>query len=100
MVKQHDFDKAYLKTLFKNAKVQTSVLDAIRTPAERKKKWFEYRPIFLTNARIQGGIEYWQEHREILQEVEQQLRCTGGNYCRNNWRGNVLRTPDRKTPRV
>ena len=72
MVKKHDFDKAYLKALFKNAKVQTSVLDAIRTPAERKKKWFEYRPIFLTDARIQGGIKYWQEHRQILQEVEQQ----------------------------
>ena len=72
MVKQHNFDRAYLKALFKNATVQTNVLDAIRAPAERKKKWFEYRPIFLNDARIQGGIEYWQEHRQTLQEVEQQ----------------------------
>lgn len=72
MVKQHDFDRGELKALFKNVKVQTKVLDAIRTPAERKKKWFEYRPIFLTDARINGGIAYWQEHQQVLQETEEQ----------------------------
>lgn len=72
MVKEHDFDRAYLKTLFKNVKVRTKVLDAIKSPAERKKKWFEYRPIFLTEARINGGIAYWQEHQQVLQDAEEQ----------------------------
>ena len=72
MVKQHDFEHSYLKSLFKKARAQTSVLKAIKAPAERKKKWFEYRPIFVNEARIQGGIEYWQQHQNILRAVEQQ----------------------------
>ena len=73
MEKQHGFERAELKSLFKQVKVQTKVLKAIKTPAERKKKWFEYRPIFVTDARIQGGIEYWQQHRDVLQQTEEQF---------------------------
>ena len=73
MEKQHGFEREYLTSLFKQVKVQTKVLDAIRTPAERKKKWFEYRPIFLTEARIKGGVNYWQQHQQVLQEVEQEF---------------------------
>ncbi len=72
MVKEYDFDRDYLKQLFKEVEVQTRVLKAIRTPAEREKKWFEYRPIFLTEARINGGITYWQENQTVLQEAEEQ----------------------------
>lgn len=72
MEKQHGFNRAELKSLFKQAKVQTSVLKAIQAPAEKKKKWFEYRPIFVTDARIKGGIEYWQQHREVLKQTEEQ----------------------------
>ena len=71
MVKEHGFDRDHLKLLFKQVEVQSSVLKAIRTPAERKKKWFEYRPIFLTDARISEGIAYWQEHQQVLLDAEQ-----------------------------
>ena len=70
MVEQHQFDGAQLKRLLKDVETQKSVLKAIQTPAERKKKWFEYRPIFITDKRINAGIEFWRENQEILQAVE------------------------------
>ena len=72
MVQEHNFDRAQLESLFKNAKKQTSVLKAIQTPAERKKKWFEYRAIFLTDTRINGGVQFWEENEAILNMAEEQ----------------------------
>ena len=72
MVQEHDFDRAKLETLFKNAKKQESVLKAIQTPAERKKKWFEYRAIFLTEQRVESGVAFWEENEVILNQAEEQ----------------------------
>lgn len=67
---EHQLNEEILVRLFKHADTQTKVLKAIQTPAERKKEWFEYRPIFLTDARIQAGVKYWQENQRVLAEVE------------------------------
>lgn len=71
MIDEHGFERTQLKLLFKGVKEQKSVLKAISTPAERKKKWFEYRPIFLKQARTDAGVKFWQENQEILQQAEQ-----------------------------
>ena len=47
MVKKHKFKKRYLETLFAEAKVYDSILEAIARPAEGK-PWYQYRPIFVT----------------------------------------------------
>ena len=72
MIDEHDFERTHLKLLFKGVKQQKSVLKAIATPAERKKKWFEYRSIFLTESRIKKGVTFWQENAHILQQAEEQ----------------------------
>src|SRR5690606_11032366 len=46
-----------------------SILDAIARPAEKAKPWKDYRKIFLTSARIDGGADFWLAHEKILQEV-------------------------------
>ena len=58
MVDEHGFEHTHLKLLFKGVEQQDSVLKAIATPAERKKKWFEYRPIFLKQARADAGVKF------------------------------------------
>lgn len=68
---EHQLNEEILVRLFKQAETQTKVLKAIQTPAERKKEWFEYRPIFLTDSRIKGGVKYWQENQQVLADVEQ-----------------------------
>jgi membrane-bound lytic murein transglycosylase B len=68
MVKEHEFDAAELTKLFAQASAQERVLDTISRPAE-KKPWFEYRPIFITPARIEGGVTFWNEHAEALRRA-------------------------------
>ena len=69
MVKKHKFKKPYLETLFAEAKVYDSILEAIARPAEGK-PWYEYRPIFVTNNRAQGGIDFWKKHADALARAE------------------------------
>ncbi len=39
-------------------------------PAERVKPWNEYRPMFITQARIDGGRKFLAEHRAELSKVQ------------------------------
>jgi len=39
-------------------------------PAEGK-PWHEYRPIFMTDQRIDEGLKFWREHAELLNAAEQ-----------------------------
>ncbi|MFK7793845.1 MAG: lytic murein transglycosylase B [Gammaproteobacteria bacterium] len=71
MIDEHGFERTQLKLLFKGVKQQESVLEAIATPAERKKKWFEYRPIFLKQARADAGVKFWRENQTILEQAEE-----------------------------
>lgn len=70
MVKKHQFNKNYLQTLFSEAKVYDSILEAIARPAEGK-PWYQYRPIFVTKKRTQGGINFWKENADALARAEQ-----------------------------
>ncbi len=71
MVDEYGFERTQLQLLFKSVKQQETVLEAIATPAERKKKWFEYRPIFLKQARANAGVKFWNENRAILEQAEE-----------------------------
>ena len=57
MVKKHKFNKQHLEKLFSRAKMYDSILEAIARPAEGK-PWYQYRPIFVTKRRTQGGIDF------------------------------------------
>lgn len=50
------------------ARYQQSIINAITRPAEGK-PWKDYRPIFLTDARIQQGRTFYAEHRGELDKV-------------------------------
>ncbi len=69
MVKKHKFNKQYLEKLFSRAKLYDSILEAIARPAESK-PWYQYRPIFVTNKRAQGGIEFWKKNAKALARAE------------------------------
>lgn len=66
LVKKHKFNRAELLGLFRQAEPQQQVLEAIASPAEAELTWKEYRPIFLTEARIAGGVEFWRQYAEPL----------------------------------
>ena len=69
MVSEHAYDRDTLENVLQQATTQESILDAIARPAERTKEWHEYRDIFLTDARVKAGAEFWREHSEALERI-------------------------------
>ncbi|MDD3518519.1 MAG: lytic murein transglycosylase B [Chromatiales bacterium] len=70
MVGKHAFDRGELERLLADAKPQQRVLDLMTRPAEAK-PWHQYRPIFLTQRRINEGARFWEEHQtELLRAQE------------------------------
>ena len=71
MVTDHDFDRQALLSVFTDAKHKESIINAISRPAERTKKWHEYRDIFLDETRIEQGVKFWNEHAGTLSRAQQ-----------------------------
>jgi peptidoglycan lytic transglycosylase B len=69
MVSVHDFDRQQLVQLFAQAERRDDILELMRKPAEKKLRWFEYRKIFLTPNRIDGGVAFWREHAKDLDDA-------------------------------
>lgn len=70
MAAKHDFDSKALDSLFAQAQPQPAIITAITSPAEAK-PWHQYRPIFVNRTRVEGGVTFWQEHKEVLKRAEQ-----------------------------
>jgi membrane-bound lytic murein transglycosylase B len=69
MGERHGFSTAALAAVLAQAESQPSILEAIARPAERALTWYEYRERFVNEQRIVEGIAFWQEHRELLDEI-------------------------------
>ncbi len=73
MVAEHNYDAAELERLLGQAEHQQGIIDAISRPAERVLSWGEYRDIFLDQARIEQGVEFWQAHADQLARAESEF---------------------------
>ncbi|HFC53837.1 MAG TPA: lytic murein transglycosylase B [Gammaproteobacteria bacterium] len=71
MVERHGFSDQRLMRLFRQAELRPDIIAAISRPAEAK-PWHEYRPIFLTQKRIRGGVEFWNHNLETLVRAERE----------------------------
>jgi len=67
----HKLDPAYIASVLDQAQVRQPIIAAMSRPAERVKPWNEYRPIFISQARIDGGKKFLAEHRDELMRVQQ-----------------------------
>lgn len=72
LVRDHGFAREGVEGIIGQAERKQAILDAISRPAERVKPWKEYRPIFLTQARIDQGVEFWNTHAEALARAERE----------------------------
>jgi len=73
MVTEHQFERAHLEQVFKDVEVKQSILNAISKPAEKSKPWYEYRNIFIKDARINGGVAFWKQHADDLARAEKEF---------------------------
>jgi peptidoglycan lytic transglycosylase B len=55
--------------LLAQARPQASIIEAMSRPAEKVLAWWEYRDRFLTEKRIEAGVQFWREHRAELERV-------------------------------
>jgi membrane-bound lytic murein transglycosylase B len=63
------FDRDRLSAVLAAAEPQQKILDAISRPAEKTLQWWEYRARVLTQERIDGGVQLWHDHKELLDQV-------------------------------
>ena len=68
MVAMDAFDEKALRKLLRAAKVQPDIVAAMDKPAEKTLSWYQYRPIFVNEQRIQEGVDFWVAHRHDIDE--------------------------------
>ncbi len=66
--------KERLDKLFSSVTRQQGILDSISKPAERTLTWADYRPIFIKQIRIDGGVEFWQQHEDALNRAAKEYQ--------------------------
>ena len=71
MVETHNFTRSQLTRTLSNIDINERILEAISRPAEKVLPWYEYRQIFLNDARINGGVEFWINHADTIQKASQ-----------------------------
>lgn len=69
LVENHGFAEEQLTELFNKVTKQQAILDLIAKPAEKAKPWKEYRPIFITEQRINQGVTFWNNNQEALERA-------------------------------
>lgn len=70
MTRDYGFAGEQLVSMFAEVERKQAILDAISRPAEKVKQWKDYRPIFITDARINKGVEFWKQHEATLARAE------------------------------
>ena len=66
---EHGLDPETLRSILELARIQPPIIEAISRPAERVRPWHEYRKIFMTEARVTAGAQFWAEHRALIERV-------------------------------
>lgn len=68
---RYGLSEAAIEATLAQAQIKESIIAAMARPAERVKPWNEYRPMFISQARIDGGRAFLAQHREQLQRVQE-----------------------------
>lgn len=71
MVKEHQFNKKELTEVMNKVQLQPQIIVSMEKPYE-KKNWDVYKQLFLTQTRVQGGIEFWKANKATLEQAERE----------------------------
>jgi len=66
---RYEIEPATIESVLGQAEIRDSIISAMTRPAEAK-PWSAYRPIFISQARINAGRAFLAEHRDALAKVE------------------------------
>lgn len=65
------YNKAAVRALLAKAEPQPKIIELMTRPAEKVSPWWEYRSRFLTRERIDKGVQFYLEHRKVLEPIAQ-----------------------------
>ncbi len=74
MVSKHGLSRRWLEGVFAHTQIQQSIIDAMNRPAEKTLTWARYRDIFIQPKRIEAGVQFWNEHAELLAQIEKEYQ--------------------------
>lgn len=69
MVGQHGFKQQEIVAYLKAAEFQPKIIESMERPYE-KKSWDVYRDLFLTQNRLEAGIQFWQANQAALEQAQ------------------------------
>lgn len=70
---EFELDPKVVLGLLSEAEFKQSIVDAISRPAEGK-PWYDYRPIFLNQQRIDEGVAFWRENAELIAKAAEKYQ--------------------------
>lgn len=76
MVKKHHFDKQELQFIFSKTSLVVAKKTAKSTKTKSKPKslsWDKYRTLFITDTRINNGVQFWKDNLKALKQAEKQF---------------------------
>ncbi len=71
MASESDYTERELVELFSSVKKQEHLFAQLDRPAEKELDWYQYRSIFIKDQRVELGVQFWREHRELLAKVSE-----------------------------
>jgi membrane-bound lytic murein transglycosylase B len=71
VAQQHHLKRSELRSLLRNAETKPAIIEAMTRPAEQVDPWYAYRDRFITERRIDKGLEFWNQQAQWLKRAEQ-----------------------------
>jgi len=72
METDHQFKSDEVLSILKELKIKQDIIDKMNSPAESL-AWYKYRPIWMKEKRILGGVDFYNEYKETLDKAEQEF---------------------------
>ena len=66
------YNEQEIEALFAKVELKPKVVEAFKKPAE-KLSWAKYRDLFITRKVISNGVEFWNEHQQLLSNASNQF---------------------------
>ena len=72
-VADYGLDAGDVSALLEDGAFQQRIADLMAKPAEGK-PWYDYRPIFMTDQRIEEGLDFWRANEELIAQVAERYQ--------------------------
>lgn len=69
--REQNLNAVWMTNILDQTKLQPKIVEAMNRPAEGVMNWGKYRPIFMTDKRINDGVKFYNEFEETFIRAEQ-----------------------------